>query len=201
MGFPHRGDKNKLCHLKQKGSSVRFCPHWSPPGASGNVQRFSALQMHLWTQSWWHLCKKRYIKHSLPCFFYLLHRRGQHSWSFTLYCHKHFRFCFCPVSFPQPCIHVALEVPWVFPLSITGLLLLQVFNPAGLLRLFLLHPSFSWKYLHCHNSIQIFRAANRQLLKTLCLAGVWRNEFCGLARVALGCFLPIFLPIKCLDPQ
>lgn len=139
MGFPHRGDKNKLCHLKQKGSSVRFCPHWSPPGASGDVQRFSALQMHLWTQSWWHLCKKRYIKHSLPCFFYLLHRRGQHSWSFTLYCHKHFRFCFCPVSFPQPCIHVALEVPWVFPLSITGLLLLQVFNPAGLLRLFTHH--------------------------------------------------------------
>lgn len=60
-----------------------------------------------------------------------------------------------------------LEAPWVFPLSVTGLLLLQVFHPARLLRLFLLHLSFSWKYLHCHYSIQIFRAANRQLLKTL----------------------------------
>lgn len=146
--------------------------------------------MHTWRQNRRHLCEKRYIKHSLSFFSYLVHRRGQHSWSFPLYCHKHFKLCFCPVSFPQQGIDVALNAGSLLGVS-------SVFSPG---RLFLLHLSFSWKYLQYDNSIQIFRAVNRQLLKILSCrcTDKWA---CGLVRVALGCFLPYFLPIKCLVPQ
>lgn len=168
MEFPHKGDKNKLCHLKQKGSSVWSCPHWSHQEPQGICSDSQPCKSTFGCRADGTCVKQDTLNIPCPFFFFFFltwYTEEGSTAEVSLYIAIN---TLGYISVLCPSLSNASMWLWVLGASWnTGMLLLQVFNPARLLRLFLLHPSFSWKYLHCHNSIQIFRAANRQLLKTL----------------------------------